>query len=91
MEEPKPKVEEKEMSTTITLSNGMEFMRVPAGKFIMGSDSSTDNEKPQHIVDIPYDYWMGRFPVTREQYKVYVSVAKDYPVNLIPLQISNLG
>lgn len=51
----------------LTLSNGMEFMRVPAGKFIMGSDDHED-EFPQHTVDIPYDCWMGRFPVTNVQF-----------------------
>ncbi len=56
----------------ITFSNGMEFMRVPAGKFLMGSNIGADNQKPQHTVDIPYDYWMARFPVTNEQYNLYV-------------------
>ena len=54
----------------ITLPNGMEFMRVPKGKFIMGSNDS-DSEKPQHTVDLPYDYWMGRFPVTNMQYSQF--------------------
>lgn len=59
----------------ITLSNGMEFMRVPAGKFLMGSKANylaSDGEKPQHNVDIPYDYWMVRFPITNELYNAYV-------------------
>ncbi len=57
----------------ITLSNGMELMRIPAGKFLMGSDDSKyDDEKPQHVVNIPYDYWMARFPVTNELYTVFV-------------------
>jgi formylglycine-generating enzyme required for sulfatase activity len=59
----------------ITLSNGMEFMRVPAGPFLMGSRSenrlATRDERPQHSVDIPYDYWMERFPVTNELYRAY--------------------
>lgn len=56
----------------LTLSNGMEFMRVPAGSFLMGSDNGSGDEKPQHTVDIPYDYWMARFPVTNELYDNYV-------------------
>ncbi|MEW6401387.1 MAG: SUMF1/EgtB/PvdO family nonheme iron enzyme [Chloroflexota bacterium] len=64
----------------ITLSNGMEFMRVPAGPFLMGSSVNTftralfipDNEKPQHTVVIPYNYWLARYPVTNEQYNAYV-------------------
>ncbi|MBI5842092.1 MAG: SUMF1/EgtB/PvdO family nonheme iron enzyme [Chloroflexi bacterium] len=59
----------------LTLSNDMEFMRVPAGKFLMGSTkenkSAYDDERPQHTVDIPYDYWMARFPVTNAQYNQF--------------------
>jgi toxoflavin biosynthesis protein ToxD len=58
----------------IILSNNMEFMCVSAGKFLMGSEDSVDDEKPQHIVDIPYSYWMARYPVTKELYNDY---AKD--------------
>jgi len=61
---------------SLTLSNGMEFMHVPAGKFLMGSKAdnklANDHEKPQHEVDIPYDYWMARFTVTNELYNDYV-------------------
>ena len=60
----------------ITLSNGMEFMRVPAGKFLMGSTEENkqafDNERPQHTVAIPYDYWIARFPITNKLYDNYV-------------------
>jgi formylglycine-generating enzyme required for sulfatase activity/DNA-binding Xre family transcriptional regulator len=64
---------------------GMEFMRVPAGRFLMGSDEQDeqayDNEKSQHGVDIPYDYYMGRFPVTIEQYVAYEQAkSKGHPV-----------
>ena len=59
----------------ITLSNGMEFMYVPAGKFLMGSKNknkiASSDECPQHTVDIPYDYWMARFPVTNAQYNQF--------------------
>jgi formylglycine-generating enzyme required for sulfatase activity len=62
----------------ITLSNGMEFMHVPAGKFLMGSAEENKraypDEHPQHSVDIPYDYWMARCIVTNELYNVYVKV-----------------
>ncbi len=66
----------------IILSNGMELLRVPAGKFLMGSSKGAPDEKPQHDVDIPYDYWMARYPVTNELYNIYTK-AKDikHPVN----------
>jgi toxoflavin biosynthesis protein ToxD len=77
----------------ITLSNGMEFMRVPAGEFLMGSENGDSDEKPQHTVDIPYDYWMARYPLTNELYNAYAKAKnlkhpvdgwekkKDHPVN----------
>jgi formylglycine-generating enzyme required for sulfatase activity len=66
----------------IILSNGMEFMRVPAGKFIMGSTNGENDERPQHTVDISYDYWMARYSVTNEQYYAYVKAKGiDHPVS----------
>jgi formylglycine-generating enzyme required for sulfatase activity len=82
----------------LTLSNGMEFMRVPAGKFLMGSKNDNklayEDEHPQHTVDIP-DYWMGRFPITNELYNAYTKAngikhpvsgwekKKDHPVTYV--------
>jgi formylglycine-generating enzyme required for sulfatase activity len=77
--EPVPSVEN---ANKLTLSNGMEFTRVPAGKFIMGSKSGENDETPQHTVNISHDYWMARFPVTNEMYNVY---AKEKMVeHLVP-------
>lgn len=55
---------------------GIESVKVPAGKFLMGSadkdKNADDNEKPQHTVDLPHEYYIGRFPVTNEQYAAYI-------------------
>jgi formylglycine-generating enzyme required for sulfatase activity len=75
----------------------LEFCRIPAGAFLMGSDEgkdsqAEDDEKPQGSIDIPYDYWMARFPITNEQYDAFVRAQngvhpvsgwesrRDYPV-----------
>ena len=84
------------ISDKLTLSNGMEFMRVPTGTFLMGSKDNNKladgDERPQHTVDLPYEYWMARFPVTNEAYNAYVEAKgikhsvdgwerkKDHPV-----------
>jgi formylglycine-generating enzyme required for sulfatase activity len=31
-----------------------------------------DDEKPQHIFEIPYDYWIARFPVSNAQFAEFV-------------------
>jgi len=51
------------------------FVRIPAGKFIMGSDDISDDEKPQHQLDIPYDYWMAKYPVTVAQYRAFLAAS----------------
>lgn len=45
---------------------GIEFIRIPKGKFTMGE------EKEKYEVDIPYDYFLARFEVTNEQFKIFV-------------------
>ena len=55
---------------------GLEFVRVPAGKFVMGSKDDSEfqveNERPQHVVDIPYDYWVGKFIITNGQFGQFI-------------------
>jgi len=57
----------------------MEFMLIPKGKFIMGSKDDDkdafDNERPQHTVEIPYDYWLARFTVTNEQFGQFIKAS----------------
>jgi formylglycine-generating enzyme required for sulfatase activity len=70
----------------ITLSSGLELMRVPAGIFLMGSKKenkhASSDERPQHTVDLPYDYFMARFPITNELYNTYCkSNGIKHPVN----------
>ncbi|MSP12001.1 MAG: NACHT domain-containing protein [Chloroflexi bacterium] len=59
-----------------TTLEGMEFCYVPAGSFMMGSSDKDEvaykDEKPQHPVEIPYSYWIGRYPVTNAQYRAFV-------------------
>jgi formylglycine-generating enzyme required for sulfatase activity len=59
------------------LGNGvkLEMVHVPGGQFLMGSPkeekSSTDDERPQHSVNIP-DLLMSKYPVTQAQYEAIV-------------------
>lgn len=53
----------------------MAFCFVPKGSFWMGSDEGEDmvysREQPKHEVELTYDYWIARFPVTVSQLKQY--------------------
>jgi len=58
--------------TTWTNSIGMEFVRIPAGTFMMGSPGSDaeadDDEKPAHRVTISQPFYLGKYPVTQAQW-----------------------
>ena len=58
----------------------LELIRVPAGEFLMGSDPAKDNdarddEQPQHLVYVD-EFYIGKYPVTSEQYAVFVKATK---------------
>jgi formylglycine-generating enzyme required for sulfatase activity len=57
----------------LTNSLGMKFVRIPAGKFLMGSppDEVTYNaqEGPRHEVEITRPFYLGIYEVTQAQYK----------------------
>ncbi len=73
--------ERKRKEQTITLAPGvtMEFVRVPAGAFLMGSDPKRDkqaqpDEQPQHTVTLD-EYRIGKYPVTNRQYQAFVQAS----------------
>jgi formylglycine-generating enzyme required for sulfatase activity len=45
------------------------LMRIPAGKFQMGSSAGEEDERPVHWVTIGHDFWMGKYTVTQAQFK----------------------
>lgn len=51
-----------------------EMVRIPAGPFKQGNDSllALDNEQPCIWVNLP-DYWIDRYPVTRQQYQQFIA------------------
>jgi len=64
---------------TIDLGKGvkLEMVLVPAGEFLMGSPDADkdarDEEKPQHRVRITRPFYLGKYPVTQEQWEVVMA------------------
>ncbi|MEZ4619708.1 MAG: SUMF1/EgtB/PvdO family nonheme iron enzyme [Caldilineaceae bacterium] len=61
---------------------GMQFCYVPAGPLRMGSKKGNgpgedplayEDEEPQHELDLPDAYWLGRYPVTNAQFAEFVA------------------
>ncbi|MDR1981826.1 MAG: SUMF1/EgtB/PvdO family nonheme iron enzyme [Tannerellaceae bacterium] len=56
----------------IDLGDGvaLELVKIPSGVFLMGSDLQPD-EMPRSKVAIDRPFWMGRFEITNEQYRLF--------------------
>ena len=57
----------------------MEFVRIPAGSFLMGASDegwSKPNEEPIHSVTIEYEFYMGKYEVTQAQ---WLAVIENWP------------
>ena len=58
---------------------------IPAGEFLMGSDSqqdehALDDEQPQHLLFLP-DYYLAKTPVTNAQYRAFVlATSRQSPI-----------
>ncbi len=57
------------------------WVEVPAGPFLMGSDKkkdplAIDDELPQHEVNIPYAYRIGKYPVTNAEFLMFVEAMR---------------
>ena len=57
---------------TIEIAPGvkMNFVKIPAGKFIMGSNNNPSDYSPAHVAEISKPFWMAQAEITNEQFRV---------------------
>lgn len=55
------------------------FVEIPAGEFLMGDDKD-ERTKPQHMVLLER-YFIGRYPVTVNQFRCFVTATGHTPAN----------
>lgn len=74
-----------EPGNSFTNSIGMEFVRIPAGTFQMGSPDSEPgriyNEGPVHQVTIGQPFYLGRYEVTQTQWRTVMGSNPSYSPN----------
>jgi formylglycine-generating enzyme required for sulfatase activity len=62
---PKPTASTEKLTNAIR----MEFVVIPPGRFVMGSDRWMDDQKPPHEVQITKGFQMGKYEVTQAQWE----------------------
>ncbi|HSG45809.1 MAG TPA: SUMF1/EgtB/PvdO family nonheme iron enzyme, partial [Anaerolineales bacterium] len=60
------------IGSTMTGSDGMTLLYVPAGEFTMGSEDGADDEKPVHTVDLDA-FWIDQTEVTNAMFADFIS------------------
>jgi formylglycine-generating enzyme required for sulfatase activity len=69
----------------IDLRTGITFLRLPAGRFQMGTpwallgEKGTDFERPVREVTLTQPFWLARHPVTNQEYRVFLEANPDAP------------
>lgn len=48
----------------------LEFVKIPAGRFIMGTNQNPSDYSPAHEAEVEKAFWMARTEITNEQFRV---------------------
>ncbi len=70
----------------------LEMVYIPTGKFLMGSVEGDQDEKPQHLVNVP-EFFIGKYLVTQAQWRVVANwpkVNQDLPSEISMFQGDDL-
>lgn len=71
---------------------GMEFIKIPKGRFFMGNplpDTNVSNSEAQHLVILTHDFWLGRMEVTQEEWQKVMGDEEPHPEKPSPFRNDN--
>ncbi|MDH3981883.1 MAG: formylglycine-generating enzyme family protein [Kiritimatiellaceae bacterium] len=66
----------------------MEFIPIPIGNFIMGSNDGEEDEQPKHPVSFSRPFWMAKTEVTQQQYGQFKKVPTISKKKGVPMPMS---
>jgi formylglycine-generating enzyme required for sulfatase activity len=59
-------------------SRRIEFVPIPAGSFLMGSEFGEEDERPVHRVEFKRPFWLAKTELTNEQFEQYLQFKNLY-------------
>lgn len=66
---------------------GIELLQIPAGSFMMGSDTGRSDEKPVHRVTISNSFFMSKYEVTQMQWQALMgNNPSEFKGNNLPVE-----
>ncbi len=65
-------VERSEIQTIHFNGHKLDFVRIPAGRYVMGSVSGSPDEYPQTVVEIEKPFLMSTTEITNEQFRAFM-------------------
>jgi len=71
-----PKKADKPKKKAVKFSSVPEMVPIPAGKFIMGSNHGSPDQKPPHTIRIKKNFAIGKYEVTFAQYDAFAKASK---------------
>ncbi len=60
------------MTAFAQFRESVEMIRIPAGTFLMGSNSGPEDERPQHRVEVA-EFFIDRTKVTNSQFALFLN------------------
>jgi formylglycine-generating enzyme required for sulfatase activity len=65
---------QKVLNSFVSTKSGEDMILIPAGEFVMGSNSGREDEKPERKVYLP-DFHVSRYPVTNAEFEAFVKAS----------------
>ncbi|MDF7806497.1 formylglycine-generating enzyme family protein [Pontiellaceae bacterium B12219] len=66
----------------------IEFVPIPTGSFIMGSEDGEDDEQPVRPVSFSRPFWMAKTEITQQQYGQFKAPPETFKKKDIPMPMS---
>ena len=63
---------------SFTNASGIEFVKIRAGEFMMGSNNGPSQERPVRKVKIRKEFWIGKYEITQEQFTAIMGTNPSY-------------
>jgi formylglycine-generating enzyme required for sulfatase activity len=80
-----------EPSKTFRNGLGMEFVLIPAGEFMMGSNNGDSDEKPAHKVRISTPFYLGQYEVTQREWQAVMGQNPSHFKGEATLPVENVS